>query len=109
MSVYHKALDIRIIDSLNFLPMPLSKLPACFGLSELKKGFFPHFFNTRENQSYVGPYPDSRFYGADRMTTAARDAFMQWHNERNGEVFDFKREMLAYCRYLLHFFFFFSV
>ena len=51
-----KDLHIKIIDSLNFLPMKLSNLPEVFGLKELKKGWFPHFFNTRENQRYVGPY-----------------------------------------------------
>ena len=52
-----KDLDIKIIDSLNFLPMRLSKLLEAFGLKELKKGWFPHFFKTRENQRYVGPNP----------------------------------------------------
>ncbi|KFM64530.1 hypothetical protein X975_14604, partial [Stegodyphus mimosarum] len=45
MSVRHPSLNIRVIDSLNFLPMALAKLPGCFGLSELKKGYFPHLFN----------------------------------------------------------------
>ena len=44
-----KDLHIKVIDSLNFLPMKLSKLPEVFGLKEIKKGWFPHFFNTREN------------------------------------------------------------
>jgi hypothetical protein len=47
MTINHTALDIRVIDSLNFLPMALAKLPACFGISELKKGYFPHLFNTQ--------------------------------------------------------------
>ncbi len=33
---------VTVKDSLNFLPMPLSALPAAFGLKELKKGFFPY-------------------------------------------------------------------
>ena len=36
-----KDLHIKVIDSLNFLPMKLSKLPKAFGLKELKKGWFP--------------------------------------------------------------------
>ena len=56
-----KDLHIKVIDSLNFLPMKLSKLPEVFGLKELKKGWFPHFFNTRENQWYVGPYPNHKY------------------------------------------------
>ena len=42
-------LNIRLLDSLNFLPMPLGSLPKAFGLTELKKGFFPHLYNTQEN------------------------------------------------------------
>ncbi|XP_035217350.1 uncharacterized protein LOC118190704 [Stegodyphus dumicola] len=41
MNVRHPSLNIRVIDSLNFLPMALAKLPGCFGLTELKKGYFP--------------------------------------------------------------------
>ena len=46
--------DVRFIDSLNFLPMPLCKFPKTFGSTELAKGYFPHFFNTEANQHYVG-------------------------------------------------------
>ena len=62
-----KDLHIKVIDSLNFLPMKLSKLPDIFGLKDLKKGWFPHSFNTRENQQYVGYYPDPKYYGCDVM------------------------------------------
>ncbi|XP_034645440.1 uncharacterized protein LOC117887198 [Trachemys scripta elegans] len=48
MCVEIKALGIRFIDSLNFLPMKLSKLPQVMGF-EGCKGYFPHFFNTLEN------------------------------------------------------------
>ena len=54
-----RGLDIRLLDSLNFLPMKLAALPKAFGLQELKKGWFPHFFNTKENQQYVGLFPRS--------------------------------------------------
>ena len=36
-----RGLHIRVIDSLNFLPMKSSALPKAFGINELKKGFFP--------------------------------------------------------------------
>ena len=32
---------IKMIDSINFLPMALTKLPEMFGFSELEKGYFP--------------------------------------------------------------------
>ena len=46
-------------DSLCFLPYPLTNFPATFGIEELCKGFFPHKFNTLENQDYDGPMPES--------------------------------------------------
>ncbi|XP_035225169.1 uncharacterized protein LOC118197734 [Stegodyphus dumicola] len=104
MSVRHPSLNIRVIDSLNFLPMALAKLPGCFGLSELKKGYFPHLFNSRENQSYVGPLPDPHYYSPDTMSTSARQAFLSWHEEHKGDVFNFQDEMLAYCRSDVDFF-----
>ena len=63
-----KDLHIKVIDSLNFLPMKLSQLPKVFGLHKLKKGWFPHYFDTRENQNYLGPYPDTKEYGYDFMS-----------------------------------------
>ena len=99
MTIRHKALGIRVIDSLNFLPMALSKLPASFGQTELKKGYFPHLFNTRQNQSYVGPLPDAKFYSPDTMTAPARTAFLAWHQAQSQQEFNFQEEMEAYCRY----------
>lgn len=55
-------LDIRFIDSLNFLPMKLIKLPKAMGFEGVK-GYFPHFFNTAENQDYVGPMPGIEHFG----------------------------------------------
>ena len=61
-------LHIKVYDSLNFLPMKLSKLSETFGLTELKKGWFPHYFNTRDNQTYAGSYPEPRYYEHDFMS-----------------------------------------
>ena len=75
MKVEH-GLDICVLDSLNFLPMRLAAFPKAFGLSELKKGWFPHFFNTTENQNYIGPYPAVEMYGVDQMMPNDRDSFL---------------------------------
>lgn len=91
---------IRFIDSLNFLPMPLSKFPDTFGLSELKKGYFPHFFNTAENQTYMGPYPEVTFYDPDGMKPKERSKFLDWYKDKKTSraEFNFRREMCEYCR-----------
>ena len=49
--------------------MKLSKIPACFDLTEMKKGYFPHLFNKKENKHYVGSYPDHKYYGVDYMSS----------------------------------------
>ena len=53
---------IRFIDSLSFFQMPLAAFLKTFGLTELKKGFFPHLFNRPENQHYEGPIPDQHYF-----------------------------------------------
>ena len=89
--------DIRFIDSLNFLPMPLSKFPKTFGLTELAKGYFSHFF-TEANQHYVGPIPDAKYYDPDGMKPEAREAFYKWYDTQGEKVFNIKEELLKYCR-----------
>nr|XP_042900963.1 uncharacterized protein LOC122269882 [Parasteatoda tepidariorum] len=98
MSIRHSTLSISVIDSINFLPMSLSKLPSCFGLTELKKGYFPHLFNRRENQAYVGPFPESSFFCPDTMSSKAKSEFFVWYEQNKDKEFDFQKEMLEYCR-----------
>ena len=95
-----KMFDIKFIDSLNFIPMGLAKFPKTFAQPELCKGYFPHFFNKDENQDYVGPIPCQDDYGVNYKKPAEREAFMSWHQEQvdNNYVFDFRHEILKYCR-----------
>ena len=94
------AVEIKFIDSLNFIPMALARFPKTFGLDELCKGYFPHYFNKDENQEYVGPIPCQDDYGANSMKPEAREKFLTWHQEQveNNYVFDFQKEILKYCR-----------
>jgi hypothetical protein len=93
-----KKLNLTFLDSLNFLPMKLAKIPDAFGLKELRKGYFPHLFNTRDNQTYVGPYPDLHYYGYDYMSASERKKLAEWHKTKMYEQFHFQEEMLQYCR-----------
>ena len=94
------AVEIKFIDSLNFIPMALARFPKTFGLDELCKGYFPHYFNKDENQEYVGPIPCQEDYGANSMKPEAREKFLTWYQEQveNNYVFDFRKEILKYCR-----------
>ena len=44
---------IKIIDSFSFIPCALSNFAKTYDLKELYKGFFPHTFNTLENQLII--------------------------------------------------------
>ena len=94
------AVEIKFIDSINFIPMALARFPKTFGLDELCKGYFPHYFNKDENQEYVGPIPCQDDYGANYMKPEAREKFLTWHQEQveNNYMFDFQHEILKYCR-----------
>ena len=91
--------SIRFIDSASFCQFALSKFPSTFGLTELKKGYFPHLFNTSDHQDYVGILPSKDYYMPDSMSVDARKDFDQWHDKQRAEKykFDFKNELLAYC------------
>lgn len=76
-------INLRIIDSMNFIQGPLSSFPKTFGLKELKKGYFPHFFNKVCNQNYVGPIPSKRRYGYMQMKTKKdKETFEDWYKIR---------------------------
>jgi hypothetical protein len=92
--------NVRFIDSLNYFPMALSALPKAFDLPpERRKGYFPHLFNTLENQNYVGPIPAKEFYCPDTMFEKTYKDFENWHNDliSKNYVFDFQREIIEYC------------
>jgi len=98
MYMYLKHLDIRCIDSLNFFPMRLSALPKAFGISELKKGYFPHYMNVPENYTYIGPHPDPEMYGASQMMPWDRDKLLKFLEENKQQQFNFAEHMKSYCR-----------
>ncbi|XP_041365596.1 uncharacterized protein LOC121380710 [Gigantopelta aegis] len=91
-----RGLTIRIIDSLNLLPMKLAALPKAFGLIELKKGYFPHCFNTREHQNIRGPFLDPEMYGVNYMGSRNRIDVLKWYAEQK-DTFDFQKETRVYC------------
>ena len=90
--------NIRFIDSISFTLIPLRDFPKTFGLTEIAKGYFPHKFNTDENQDYIGPYPDKSYYGYDEMKKIDREMFDEWYGTTRDKTFNFKQEMYKYCR-----------
>jgi hypothetical protein len=70
---------IKFIDSLSFIPMKLANFPKTFGLTELAKGYFPHLFNKKENEHYIGPLPPRPYYHPDGTSPDEREKFLKWH------------------------------
>ena len=95
-----KSGPLKFIDSLCFLPMPLASFPSAFNLTELKKGLFPHLFNTPDNQQYVGRIPDLEFYDPDDMMAKKKEELTRWHADqvRRNVSFHFHQEMIDYCK-----------
>ena len=94
-----KEYKIRLIDSLKFLPMKLSKFSKVFGLKETK-GWFPHLFNVKENWNYIGLYPEKEYYGVTLMNEEEVQSFNDWYNEKvkSNSIFNFQDEIEHYCR-----------
>ncbi|XP_074661123.1 uncharacterized protein LOC141913858 [Tubulanus polymorphus] len=98
MSMYVKHLNMQFLDTLNFLPMKLAKLPSTLGLIELKKGYFPYLFCREETLNYSGPVPESKYYNPDGMSENDRQQFLKWHAEQLEKHFDMQTELVEYCR-----------
>ena len=99
MSIEVPCCKIKMIDSLNFMPTSLSKLPAMFGLSEIKKGYFPHLFNTEANANIILPnLPDIKYYNPEGMKPEDRKCFVQWYEIHKNDKFEFNKELLEYCK-----------
>ena len=92
-------LKIRFIDSLNFLTMPLKRMPKTFGEKELKKGFFPHWFNRKENWNYEGPMPDKKEFHYNSFKDKDRKEFLKWYDKKveSNYIWNQKKEMEEYC------------
>lgn len=104
-SLYIPHLKMRIIDSLNFLQMPLAAIPRAMGIEAKvsSKGYFPHFFTTPENLNYSGELPSPIDYGFEDMKSNAD--FFKWYEntkkicrETKEVEFDFQRDIRAYCK-----------
>ena len=94
---------IRFIDSMSFFQMPLSAFPKTFGLTELKKGYFPHKFNIPDDTNTKRTWDPSRL----SITTCPKPCHPKTgkplksgikNNATKGVVFNFQKELLAYCK-----------
>lgn len=88
-------------DSMLHLKGSLKNLAKDFLSKDMRKGYFPHLFNTPEHQTYIGPVPDKEFFDLAFSAGSENDIedFHQWHNnQRDRNVqWDFAHELEAYC------------
>ncbi|KAJ8915407.1 hypothetical protein NQ315_008296 [Exocentrus adspersus] len=90
--------NVKFLDSLNYFPLSLSKLPRAFGLGAgFKKGYFPYLFNTTANTNYVGPLPPVEYYDPDNMKEDDRIKFLEWYEQNKTDTFDMQKDLVAYC------------
>jgi hypothetical protein len=109
--------NIRFIDSLHFFLQPLKALSETYNIDTLK-GFFPHHFNTPENQNYIGEIPSEEMFGVKNMQPEdyhkivykkddngretkeieKESGFLPWYREQKNVTWNFKEEMIKYCR-----------
>ena len=94
-----KELKMTFVDSLNFLTMRLADFPKTFGIKELKKGFFPHYFNTKRNFRYVGKVPAMKYFGVNSMKDKDRTEFIKWWVAKRATNYKWNQyeEMKSYC------------
>jgi len=73
----NKSTFLGFLDSLNYLHTPLSALSKAFVLNECTtKGTFLHLFNKLENQNYIGPLSDLKYYSKCYMQNDERARFL---------------------------------
>lgn len=86
---------LKFLDSKMFLPMALAQFSKTFNIP-LKKGWFPHDFNRKENESYEGEVPDVSYFDKKGRDTKE---FKKWHARlrREGYVWNFWKEIIDYC------------
>lgn len=91
--------NVRFMDSLSFLLLPLAKLPNVFGLAE-EKGHFPHLFNKPENLTYQGDLPPLDWFAVDLLKPEHGAIVTKWHKEMSdaGYVFNMSKDLEKYCQ-----------
>lgn len=71
----------------------------CAGTT-LRKGHFPHLFNTVENYDYEGPIPEKKYFDLAFVlkTKADKEEFDRWYVTWDGRTdWNFRKELEDYC------------
>lgn len=87
--------SVTLLDSRMFISAPLVNFSKMFDV-KVKKGWFPHEFNRKENEEYEGPIPDVKYFD---VKLQKKKEFKDWHAKlrREGYVWNFWDEIISYC------------
>lgn len=89
-------------DSMLHLKGSLANLASDFfgGDGGLKKGHFPHLFNSVENYDYEGPLPAREHFDLSFVlrNKDQLNEFNEWYLERMKTPWNFKDELVSYCK-----------
>ena len=93
--------NIRFLDSLRFMPMPLRKFPKAWSIPNVVKGWFPHKSTPADIQTepvlLCIPPPDD-FY-TDNMKQEEYDEFISWYEGvEKDKPYDLLKNMILYCK-----------
>ena len=99
------------MDSLRFIPLRLEQMPGAFGVTGVKKGFFPYRLNNRDTWDRKVERPMREDFETQFMSAAEKVEFEKWyvetienpylHNKElkeQGLLKHIDQENLAYCR-----------
>jgi DNA polymerase type B, organellar and viral len=89
-------------DSLLHLPGGLAKLAKDFlgPAANMRKGHFPHLFNSEENYGYIGEIPEKKYFDMTFFAKNSSDVtkFNEWYEERKKLPWHFMQELTEYCK-----------
>jgi len=72
-------------------------LHEAYGLTA-SKSWYPHYFNTEENLDYIGPIPDTKYYGVNGMGEEEWQEFLAWYEGQKSDIFDNRRVLEYYSQ-----------
>lgn len=85
-------------DSLLHVRGSLKALAKDFCNGLLKKGYFPHLFNSVEHYGYNGPIPPKKYFDLSFTVRSKKDQeeFDEWYNSFTGD-WNFMDQLTSYC------------
>ena len=95
-------LNIKVMDTLNFLSMKLEDLPACLGVDIQPKKYFPIWFNDNRQRTYIGPFPPVEAFNLQGMDKDKRADFDTWYSLQKDTIFDLQKTLYEYCSHDVH-------